>query len=378
MSRLRNLFTRHWQRKLIVTIILLGGVYGYRQWTYEPPQEYLTASVVRGDLEQAVLATGTLQARYQVDVGAQASGQLRKLWVDAGSKVQQGQVLAEIDPQLVESDLKSALAQRDVLQAQLNSRQIGLQLARKELLRQQGLWQTEATARKELEAAEAQVRQGEADTEALKAQIRNAQINIDRNRTTLGYTRITAPISGEVVEIVTQQGQTVIASQQAPVILRLADLREMTVKAQVSEADVMRLTPGMPVYFTVLGAPQQRYWGKLRTVLPMPERINNAVFYRALFEVPNPEGKLKVDMTAEVNLLLASAKQVLNIPLSALGARNAKGLHAVKVLSAQHQVQTRWVRLGMQTNTRAQVLSGLKAGELVITGGGEGAASAAP
>lgn len=378
MSRLSNLFTRHWKSVLIVTIIALGGVYGYRKSTYEPPQEYLTAPVIRSDLEQAVLASGTLQARYQVDVGAQASGQLRKLWVDAGSKVQQGQLLAEIDPQLVESDLKSALAQRDVLQAQLNSRQISLQLARKELQRQQGLWQTEATAHKDLEAAEAQVHQGEADTEALKAQIRNAQINIDRNRTTLGYTRITAPISGEVVEIVTQQGQTVIASQQAPVILRLADLREMTVKAQVSEADVMRLKPGMPVYFTVLGAPQQRYWGKLRTILPMPERINNAVFYRALFEVPNPDGKLKVDMTAVVNLLLASAKQVLNIPLSALGAADAKGRHAVKVLSAQHQVQTRWVTIGMQTNTRVQILSGLHAGELVITGGTEGAASAAP
>ncbi|WP_083339116.1 macrolide transporter subunit MacA [Chromobacterium sphagni] len=354
---------------VLLAAVLALAAGGLRYWLAEPPPpQVLTAAVERGELEDVVLASGVVQPLRQVDVGAQASGQLKTLKVEAGDKVKQGELLAEIDPEDSLNDLKASEAALDARIAQRRAKQAALQQAEQEAARQRRMRHEGSTSDKELLAAETAFLTQQAGLDELQAQIRQERSQLDSKRTKLSYNRILAPMDGEVVEIVTQQGQTVIAMQQAPVILKLADLSQVTVRAQVAEADVIRIKAGLPVYFTVLGAPDQRFRSQLRTILPTPEKINNAVFYKALFDVPNADGKLRVDMTAEVSILLARVAQALSIPLSALGEAGKDGRYPVKVQGKDGRLQERRVRVGLKTATRAQVLDGLQAGEKVVTG----------
>lgn len=344
--------------------------------------QYLSAPVTRGDLENAVLATGALQAYRQVDVGAQVSGQLKTLKVKLGDKVTKGQWLAEIDPVISENALRQARASEESLRAQQQSTAAQLTQAELAFRRQQAMLPDDATSRESFEAARAALDVQRATLASLAAQIRSARIQIETAQANLGYTRIVAPIDGEVVAIVTQEGQTVIAQQQAPVILKLANLDTMTVKAQVSEADVIRVSAGQTAYFTSLGEPDKRHYGKLRAIEPAPQNYadaqsplggggakpNAAVFYNALFDVPNPEHRLRIAMTAQVNIVLGNARNALSIPAAALGEKRKDGTVAVRVLRADGSTETRHIRIGINNNVRVEVLAGLKDGERVVIG----------
>ncbi|OXI30545.1 macrolide transporter subunit MacA [Burkholderia sp. AU16741] len=344
--------------------------------------QYLSAPVTRGDLENAVLATGALQAFRQVDVGAQVSGQLKTLKVKLGDKVTKGQWLAEIDPVISENALRQARASEESLRAQQQSAAAQLTQAELAFSRQQAMLPDDATSRESFEAAKATLDVQRATLASLAAQIRSARIQIETAQANLGYTRIVAPIDGQVVAIVTQEGQTVIAQQQAPVILKLANLDTMTVKAQVSEADVVRVSAGQTAYFTSLGEPDKRHYGKLRAIEPAPQNYadaqsplgggsakpNAAVFYNALFDVPNPGHRLRIAMTAQVNIVLGDARNALIIPAAALGEKRKDGTVAVRVLRADGSTETRHIRIGINNNVRVEVLAGLKDGERVVIG----------
>ncbi len=341
--------------------------------------EYLTATVQRTNLENAVLATGVLQALKQVEVGAQVSGQLKSLKVVLGQTVKKGDWLAEIDPVISQNTLAQEQARLDNLLAQKLAKEVRVRQAQLSWTRQQEMLAQDAAAKQDMESADAELRALRADAVSLEAQIRQQKLAVASAQQNLSYTRIVAPIDGDVVSISTLEGQTVVAAFQVPTLMKLADLSTMTVKAQVSEADVVRVKPGQPVYFTILGDPDKRYHGTLRAVQPSPEKINNAVFFNALFDVPNPDRTLRVDMTAQVAILLGEAKQALTVPLTALGARDKDGRQEVRVLKADQTVETRKVRVGISNNFQAQVLDGLKEGDNVITGdasavleGGEG------
>ncbi|VVE20271.1 efflux transporter periplasmic adaptor subunit [Pandoraea anhela] len=157
------------------------------------------------------------------------------------------------------------------------------------------------------------------------------------------------------------------AIYQIPTILKVADLSMMTVRAQVSEADVVRIRAGQPVYFTILGAPQTRYEGKLRAIQPSPEKINNAIFFNALFDVPNPSSVLRPDMTAQVSIVSARISNALTFPSVALGEKRADGRYLVRVLDAKGNAHARWVKVGLDNRLTAQALDGLSAGERVVT-----------
>ncbi|KVF52084.1 macrolide transporter subunit MacA [Burkholderia seminalis] len=344
--------------------------------------QYLSAPVTRGDLENAVLATGALQAFRQVDVGAQVSGQLKTLKVKLGDKVTKGQWLAEIDPVISENALRQARASEESLRAQQQSAAAQLTQAELAFRRQQAMLPDDATSRESFEAAKATLDVQRATLASLAAQIRSARIQIETAQANLGYTRIVAPIDGQIVAIVTQEGQTVIAQQQAPVILKLANLDTMTVKAQVSEADVIRVSAGQTAYFTSLGEPDKRHYGKLRAIEPAPQNYadvqsplggggakpNAAVFYNALFDVPNPEHRLRIAMTAQVSIVLGNARNALSIPAAALGEKRKDGTYAVRVLRADGSTDTRNIRIGINNNVRVEVLAGLKDGERVVLG----------
>jgi macrolide-specific efflux system membrane fusion protein len=195
--------------------------------------------------------------------------------------------------------------------------------------------------------------------------MKQATAAIDTAIANLGYTKITAPIAGEVVSISMLEGQTLNANQQAPNILRIADMSTVTVWAQVSEADIVRVKPGQDVYFTVLGEPR-RWNGKIRQILPTPELINNVVFYDVLFDIPNPERELKIQMTAQVFIVLAQAKGVLLIPAAAIGNAGEGAEIKVQVLKANGAVEVRTIKIGIKSEISAEVTAGLKEKERVI------------
>ncbi|MCV4276032.1 efflux RND transporter periplasmic adaptor subunit [Pseudomonas capsici] len=359
-------------------LVSLAGYALYRGATQDGEPHYLTASAEITNIEHAVQAEGVLQGQQQVDVGAQVSGQLQTLKVAPGDNVQKGQLLAQIDPLPARNALRQAIVNNERLIAERDAAIHQSQLARLTYQRYEELGSDAAVSREDYDNARYDYEEQSATLESLQAQVRTARINIETARINLGYTRILAPMDGKILAIVTQEGQTVIAEQLAPVILKMARLDTMTIKARVSEADVVRIKAGMPVYFTILGDRDKRYSATLRGIEPASTgfvsqssgagRSDSAVFYNALFDVPNPDGRLRINMTAQVRVVLETGEGVLTIPVAALGEENPDGTYPVRILEEQDQVRTENIRTGINNKVRVQVLSGLKAGDKVVIG----------
>lgn len=385
-----------------VLLIVLG--YGLYRWGFAapPPAAYVSAPVTRQDIEDTVLANGTLQAFRQVSVGAQVSGQVRVLKVALGDEVQAGQPVAEIDSVPQQNTLRNAEAAHAAVQAQLAAARATLAQNELTLGRERRLRAADANAEAALDAAEAAVATSRASVNALAAQVEQARISVDTARVNLGYTRIVSPIAGQVVAIVTEQGTTVNANQTTPTIIIVAQVDTMTVKASISEADVTRVKPGQRVYFTILGEPDKRFEARLRTIEPATDAIRTsstasasaassttsttanatAIYYNGLFDVANPDRALRISMTATVHIVRGEARGALTVPVGALGPRTADGAQQVRVLDAEGRPQPRTVRIGIDNRIHAEVLEGLQEGERVVLGDAQalppGAARRAP
>jgi len=364
-SKLRAFLTRR-NRWLIGAVLLAGAcVLGYH-WAFGTAKVlYSTAAVERGDIESTVVAAGVLQPVNYVDVGAQTSGKLKSLKVKRGDHVVVDQLLAEIDPVLADTALNSANATLSNMTSQRTLKQAQLSLAKVLRDRNEELFTQTIISRNDRDVTRTNYDVAAADVNSLSAQMRQASAAVDTAKANLGYTKITAPMAGEVVSISLLEGQTLNSNQQAPTILRIADLTTMTVWAQVSEADIVRVKVGQDVYFTVLGQPR-RWNGKIRQVLPTPELINNVVFYDALFDIPNPERELNIQMTAQVFIVLAQAKAALLIPAAAVGNAAEGATTNVQVLKPDGTVERRAVQIGIKSEISAEVTSGLKEKELVV------------
>jgi macrolide-specific efflux system membrane fusion protein len=355
---------------LIVALILVAGagVFGYH-WAFGAAKTvYATAAVQRGDLETTVVAAGVVQPITYVDVGAQTSGKLQSLKVKRGDQVTKGELLATIDPVLADTALTSANAALTSMTSQRALKQAELVLATAQKTRNDELFARQLISADDRDVTTAAYGAAAADVASLSAQMREATAAVDTAKANVGYTSITAPMAGSVVSITTLEGQTVNASQQAPTILRIADMSTVTVWAQVSEADIVRVKLGQPVYFTVLG--QTRRWtGTIRQILPTPELINNVVFYDVLFDIPNADGQLEIQMTAQVFIVLAEAKGALLIPAAAIGNATEGTNATVQVLGANGAVAWRTIHIGIKSEISAEVTSGLVEGERVVIGG---------
>ena len=320
---------------IIAAVVIAGILYVSLRKPDAPT--LATSPVTRGDLEQTVDATGVIDAYKLVTVGAQASGRITSLKVQLGDVVKQGDLIAEIDSTTQQNSLLNAEAALENIRAQRAVQQANLQQAELSFNRQQQMLAEEATSRSEFEAAQASLATSRAQVRALDAQIKQRETELGTARANLGYTRITAPIDGTVVAVVAEEGRTVNANQSAPTIVKLARLDLVTVNAEISEADVVKIKPGMPVYFTILGNAERKYHATLRTINPAPASIatestsssssssSSAVYYNALFDVENPDGTLRIDMTAQVSVQLAEAKDALLIPAVALGPKAGEG-----------------------------------------------------
>ena len=326
---------------------------------------YSTAAVERGDIESTVVAAGILQPVNYVDVGAQTSGKLKSLKVKRGDRVVADQLLAEIDPVLADTALTAANATLENMTSQRALKQAQLALTKVLRDRNEELYTDTVISKNDRDVTRTNFDVASADVAALSAQMKQASAAVDTAKANLGYTKITAPMAGEVVSISMLEGQTLNANQQAPNILRIADLSTMTVWAQVSEADIVRVKVGQDVYFTVLGQPR-RWNGKIRQILPSPEIINNVVFYDALFDIPNPERELNIQMTAQVFIVLAQAKGALLIPAAAIGNAAEGTATNVQVLKADGAVERRAIKIGMKSEISAEVTEGLKEKEQVV------------
>ncbi|MDO7929916.1 efflux RND transporter periplasmic adaptor subunit [Pseudomonas sp. KFB-139] len=372
-------------RKIILRVIFidllvsLAGYALYKGATQSDTPNYLTASAEITSIEHAVLADGVLHGQQQVDVGAQVSGQLQTLKVAPGDNVHKDQLLAQIDPLPARNALRQAIVNSERLTADRDAAAHQLKLARLTYQRYEELGADAAVSREDFDKAKYDYEELSATLASLEAQVRTARIKIETARINLGYTRILAPMDGKILAIVTQEGQTVIAEQLAPVILKMAQLDTMTIKARVSEADVVKIKVGMPVYFTILGDRDKRYNATLRGIEPASTsfasqsggagRSDSAVFYNALFDVPNPDGRLRINMTAQVRVVLEVGEGVLTIPVAALGEQNPDGTFPVSILEEKDQVRAENIRTGINNKVRVQVLSGLKAGDKVVIGG---------
>jgi len=385
---------------LLACVSALAAGAGYIAWTQwlapaDPAAQYATAVVQRGDLEDVVTASGALQPRDFVDVGTQVSGQLRKLHVDVGAVVKAGDLLAEIDPTVFKARVDADHAQLANLRAQLTDHEAQRMLAAQQFERQQRLTRDNATSEEAVQTAAATLKSVTAQITALRAQVQQIESQLRGDEANLGYTKIYAPMAGTVASLTAKQGQTLNANQQAPIILRIADLSTMTVQTQVSEADVSKLRVGMDVYFTTLGGGGKRHYGKLRLINPTPQILNNVVLYDALFDVLNTGGDLMTQMTAQVFFVLASAKDALLVPVTALeplaatgeGRRAARPRTArpgkvesdprarfvgkqamVRVLDDQGRLAERTVKVGAMNRVSAVIVSGLAPGERVVAG----------
>ncbi len=380
--------------KFIVLLAVLGG-FGYGGWQWwdahgETRAPLPIQAVVLGSIENNVSALGTVNPANYVDVGTQVSGQLQVIKVEIGDKVEQGQLLAEIDPTVYQSRVNAAEAQLMVLQAQMADKRAQKTLAEQQLKRQKELLAVRATSQDAHDIAIATVRQITAQIAAIEAQAKQTQSTLAGDQANLRYTKIYAPMTGTVVSITARRGGTLNANQTAPIILRIADLDTMTVSAQVSEADIPKLKPGMPVYFTTLGRADKRWTSTLRQILPTPDVVNNVVLYNAQFDVANTGQDLLPQMSAQVFFVIAEARDVPVVPVGALrrstatpreaappgtpvagdratprsGGRREAG-YTVRVMEDGKPVERR-VQVGVTNRLSAEIRSGLTVGETVV------------
>ena len=392
MKKPRSKFKRY--ALIAVVVLLVAFALRVVFFSAPPAPTFAVGEVSRANLEDSVLASGTIDAIERVSVGAQATGQLKSLKVELGDRVKKGQLVAEIDDLTQQNELRNAEAALQTRRAERAAKVATLKQAELAFKRQRQMLAADASSREAYETAEATLAVTRAEIASLDAQIAQAEIQVDTARVNLGYTRIVSPIDGMVVAVVTKEGQTVNSIQSAPTIIKVAQVDTMTIKAQISEADVTRVKAGLPVYFTILGEPDQRYQAKLRAVEPAPDSIQKedatssltsssgssttaAVYYNGLFDVPNPDEKLRISMTAQVFIVLGEAKDAVVVPASALGKRGKDGRYTVRVVLKDNKTEERQVKIGMNNNVQAQVLEGLEVGERVVTADSAPAAAAA-
>lgn len=417
---------KRWPMLLAALVVGAGAFYYFNRSEEVEADKPLIATVEVGSIINTISSAGTLKPSSYVDVGAQVSGQLEKLYVEVGDIVEEGQLLAEIDARAQQSRVEASRSAIEAQEAQVASRKASLELAKTNAARQERLMAANATSQLDYDNAITSLASAQSSLIQLEKQIEQARASLATDETELEYTRIYAPIAGTVVSIEMNEGRTLNANQQAPTILRIADLTLMTVEAEISEADIGNLKKGMEIYFTTLAGGNRRWTGTLRQILPTPVVESNVVLYTGLFDVENQDSSLLPEMTAQVFFITSAARNVLTVPLGALsfidpsqmnaaapgqndgegaappaaaqrpangqrpaGMRRPGGNAAtngdvparrpatVRIVLADGSEEERRVVVGITSRVSAEIINGLQEGEQVIAGIVQAAASAA-
>lgn len=384
-------FAKKWLFWLLAVVGLTAALYYFTADYFKPEApQVMTATARKGDIETTVLATGILKPARLVAVGAQASGRVLSLSVKAGQQVKKDDLIAQIDATTQQNELRKAKADEVRNQADRTDKIAKLELAKQDMTRQQQMISRNAISRADYDKAVSAVKSAEAQIALSDAQIVASKIAVETAEANLGYTQIRAPIDGTILATVVQEGQTVNAVQSAPTIAIIGQLDTMTVEADISEADVINVKEGQDLYFTIPGQSDKRYTAKLETLEPAPQSIvsdksfgsssaassstasASAIYYKGIFNIANPDGVLKTYMTAEIHIILGSAKDALLIPSTALSEPDKKGQITVSVMDKNGTITQKPVETGLNDKVMVEIRSGLTEGEKVVTGDNAG------
>lgn len=365
--------------KTLVTVALIVGVIaaaGYvahdRWWKDAPEVHYVTARIEQGTIKSEVLCTGTLNPLNQVIVGSQVSGTIGKLYVDFESQVRKGQLVALIDPRIFEAKVAQAKADLEAAEAGLAKSRVTLVDKLRDLRRKEGLFEKRSISESQHDEAKTAADAAAAQVEADKAKVAQMRAKLAEADQQLKYTRIVAPVDGVVTSRDVDEGQTVAASFQAPVLFTIAeDLNRMQVHANVDEADVGQVEVGQEATFTAPAFPDTVFHAKVTQIRNKPVVEQSVVTYTVVLDVSNQELKLRPGMTANVAILLKKADDALMAPSQALRfnppASNAAhkimlGLPELKpgegriwLVGKKNRIRPVTVRIGIKGTEKVQI-----------------------
>jgi HlyD family secretion protein len=340
----------------ILIVIVVTGFILFRGKGNEP--KFRTEKVTRGDIEMAITATGTVNPVTTVLVGTQVSGTVKNIYVDFNSPVKKGQLIARIDPALVEAQVNQARANLLSAKANLEKAEASEVDAKRTMERNKELLAKNLIAQSDFDTTETNYETAKASVNAAKSQVAQNEAALSSAETNLFYTRIVSPVDGIVVSRNVDVGQTVAASFQTPTLFSIAqDLTKMQIDTNVAEADIGNVTVGQDVQFTVDAYPDITFKGKVWQVRNAPITVQNVVTYDVVIQVSNPELKLKPGMTANVSIIVSIKRDVLKIPNVALRFRPAEEVKT----TAQQRGSAVWI-LEQEKPKRVPVSTGISDG----------------
>ena len=365
---------------LLGLAVAAGAAYYFFSNNNKQETTYLTESVTRGNVEKTVVASGSVESVNEVDVGAQASGKITKLYVKLGQEIKKGEMIADIDSTTQINTLNTKKAALVSYQAQLKAKKTAYDVALSSYNRLSKLYTQKATSLDSLNTAKSTLDNAKAEMEAIEANIKQAEIEVNTAETNVGYTKITAPMDGTVISVPVSEGQTVNANQTTPTIVTIADLSKMKIKPEISEGDITKVKAGQEVSFTILSDSQTVYHSVINSVDPAntttsdssstsslsssSSSTTSAIYYYANVLIDNPDRTLRIGMTTENNIKIANAKDVLLVSNMAIQKRDGKSF--VNVLNDKNQPEPREVEIGVQNDFKTEIKSGLNEGEKVI------------
>lgn len=366
---------------LLGLLIAAGVAYYFFSSNNKQETTYLTESVTRGNVEKTVVASGSVESVNEVDVGAQASGKITKLYVKLGQEIKKGEMIADIDSTTQINTLNTKKAALVSYQAQLKAKKTAYDVALSSYNRLSKLYTQKATSLDSLNTAKSTLDNAKAEMEAIEANIKQAEIEVNTAETNVGYTKITAPTDGTIISVPVSEGQTVNANQTTPTIVTIADLSKMKIKPEISEGDITKVKAGQEVSFTILSDSQTLYHSVIDSVDPAntttsdssstssstsssSSSTTSAIYYYANVLIDNPDRTLRIGMTTENNIKIANAKDVLFVSNMAIQKRDGKSF--VNVLNDKNQPEQREVETGVQNDFKTEIKSGLNEGEKVI------------
>ncbi len=361
---------------LLPATILLGICLAVGYWqpaALANKNENPVYTVSKGSINQYINATGEAGARTIVSVGSRVSGQITKLYVALGQQVKAGDRVADIDSTNQQNELNTSKAKLASSEAKLAAMQQAYTIAETRYTREKGLRKKDATSQEKLEEAQNTLAQAKANLQDAQSQMEQARIAVSNAETNLGYTRILSPMDGMVVAVPVKEGQTLNAGMSTPVLVQIANVEEMEIRLQISEGDITRVRPGMPVQYSILSEPGKERTASLSSIDPGLTTLSNgeytgatntdkAVYYYGNLIVDNKDQTLRIGMTIQSRILTGHTENTLLIPLLAVQTIGQEKY--VTVLAGGKQ-ETRPVILGLTDNVNAEVLSGLTEGETV-------------
>lgn len=369
----------------IAILVVAGGIWGYFSGLKNDIKAPELVKVWRGNLQNYVVANGEVQARNLTDIGAQVSGQIKKLYVKIGDSVQKGDLIAQIDSVTQENEVKNLQAQLLIDEADLNATQIAANVAKTQFLREQKLFKADATSRESYENAQNTYYLKFATLEQIKAKINQTMIKLDTAKKDLSYTQITAPLSGTIVSVPVKEGQTLNANQTTPTIAQIANLNELEIVMEITEGDITKIKPSQMVEYSILSNPQRKFYAPITKIDPglttlsdgkygnsqnlnsnSSSSSNSAVYYYAKALAENKDNFLKIGMTTENRIIIEQSENVLIVPLNAVIDENGDKFVSVALDGFGAKFEKRAVKVGISDNMNIEILDGLQEGEDII------------